>query len=185
MAGAFTKMGINPETDKVTWVVGAKDLNATAQQISAEVAAKGLNLAYVVIDTAAAYNVGDDENSNTQAGNYARQLRSLTNLPGGPCVVVLCHPTKRAADDDLMPRGGGAFLAEVDGNMAVLKKDTLLVVIPFGKFRGDTSWSQRYEIEVIKDHPKLEGRTRSPNEFRGRSSGWGRNRRNHGEAHRR
>jgi hypothetical protein len=149
------EMGIDPETDKVTWIVGAKDLNATAQQISAEVAAKGLNLAYVVIDTAAAYNVGDDENSNTQAGNYARRLRSLTNLPGGPCVVVLCHPTKRAADDDLMPRGGGAFLAEVDGNMAVLKKDLLLVVTPFGKFRGDTSWSQRYEIEVIKDHPKL------------------------------
>jgi hypothetical protein len=148
-------MGIDPDTKKVTWIVGAKDLNATAQQISAEVAAKGLNLAYVVIDTAAAYNVGDDENSNTQAGNYARQLRSLTNLPGGPCVVVLCHPTKRAADDDLMPRGGGAFLAEVDGNMAVLKKDSLLVVTPFGKFRGDTSWSQRYEIEVVKDHPKL------------------------------
>jgi len=149
------EMGIDPETEKVTWIVGAKDLNATAQKISAEVAAKGLNLAYVVIDTAAAYNMGDDENSNTQAGNYARQLRSLTNLPGGPCVVVLCHPTKRAADDDLMPRGGGAFLAEVDGNMAVLKKDSLLVVVPFGKFRGDTSWSQRYEIEVIKDHPKL------------------------------
>jgi AAA domain len=148
-------MGIDPDTKKVTWIVGAKDLNATAQQISAEVAAKGLNLAYVVIDTAAAYNVGDDENSNTQAGNYARQLRSLTNLPGGPCVVVLCHPTKRAADDDLMPRGGGAFLAEVDGNMAVLKKDSLLAVTPFGKFRGDTSWSQRYEIEVVKDHPKL------------------------------
>jgi AAA domain len=149
------EMGIDPDTKKVTWIVGAKDLNATAHQISAEVAAKGLNLAYVVIDTAAAYNVGDDENSNTQAGNYARQLRSLTNLPGGPCVVVLCHPTKRASDDDLLPRGGGAFLAEVDGNMAVLKKDTLLVVTPFGKFRGDTSWSQRYEIEVVKDHPKL------------------------------
>jgi hypothetical protein len=88
-------MGIDPATKDVHWIVGAKDLNATAQQISAEVAAKGLSLAYVVIDTAAAYNVGDDENSNTQAGNYARQLRSLTNLPGGPCVVVLCHPCCR------------------------------------------------------------------------------------------
>jgi hypothetical protein len=149
------EMGIDPNTDKVTWIVGAKDLNATAQQISAEVARKGLNLAYVVVDTAAAYNMGDDENSNTQAGTYARQLRSLTNLPGGPCVVVLCHPTKRAGDDDLMPRGGGAFLAEVDGNMAVVRKDSLLVVAPFGKFRGDMSWSQRFEIEVVKNHPKL------------------------------
>jgi hypothetical protein len=148
-------MGIDPATKDVHWIVGAKDLNAAAQQISAEVAAKGLNLAYVVIDTAAAYNVGDDENSNTQAGNYARQLRSLTNLPGGPCVVVLCHPTKRATDDDLLPRGGGAFLAEVDGNMAVQKKDSLLAVSPQGKYRGDTSWVLRYELEVIRDHPVL------------------------------
>jgi AAA domain/RepB DNA-primase from phage plasmid len=148
-------MGIDPATKDVHWIVGAKDLNAAAQQISAEVTAKGLNLAYVVIDTAAAYNVGDDENSNTQAGNYARQLRSLTNLPGGPCVVVLCHPTKRAADDDLLPRGGGAFLAEVDGNMAVQKRDSLLAVSPQGKYRGDTSWVLRYELEVIRDHPVL------------------------------
>lgn len=149
------EMGIDPNTDKVTWIVGAKDLGAVAQRFMEEVARKGLSFAYVVVDTAAAYNVGDDENSNNQAGAYARQLRSLTNLPGGPCVVVLCHPTKRAADDDLMPRGGGAFLAEVDGNMAVMRKDSLLVVVPFGKFRGDMSWVQRYEIEVIKDHPKL------------------------------
>jgi hypothetical protein len=148
-------MGIDPATKDVHWIVGAKDLNATAQQISDEVAAKSLSLAYVVIDTAAAYNVGDDENSNTQAGNYARQLRSLTTLPGGPCVVVLCHPTKRAADDDLLPRGGGAFLAEVDGNMAVQKKDSLLAVSPQGKYRGDTSWVLRYELEVIRDHPVL------------------------------
>jgi AAA domain len=149
------EMGIDPNTDKVTWIVGAKDLGAEAQRFVAESTKKGLSFAYVAVDTAAAYNVGDDENSNTQAGTYARQLRSLTNLPGGPCVIALCHPTKRASDDDLLPRGGGAFLAEVDGNMAVMRKDSLLVVVPFGKFRGDMSWSQRYEIEVVKDHPKL------------------------------
>jgi AAA domain len=148
-------MGIDPATKDVHWIVGAKDLFQAANQINAEVAAKGLSLAYVVVDTAAAYNTGDDENSNTQAGNFARHLRSLTNLPGGPCVVVLCHPTKRAADDDLLPRGGGAFLAEVDGNMAVQKKDSLLAVSPQGKYRGDTSWVLRYELEVIRDHPVL------------------------------
>jgi hypothetical protein len=67
----------------------------------------------------------------------------------------LCHPTKRAGNDDLMPRGGGAFLAEVDGNIAVVVEDSLLKVAPFGKYRGDMSWKQRYEIGVVKDHPKL------------------------------
>jgi hypothetical protein len=149
-------MGINPDTDKITWIVGPKDIGKEAVRFQAEAATKGLQFAFVVVDTAAAYNVaGDDENNNNQAGSYARQLRSLTNLPGGPCVVVLCHPTKRAADDDLMPRGGSAFLAEVDGNMAVMRKDSLLAVVPFGKFRGDMSWSQRYEIEIVKDHPTL------------------------------
>lgn len=149
------EMGIDPATDRVNWIVGAKNLNSVAEQITAEVAAKNLNLAYVVIDTAAAYNPGDEENSNNQAGDYARQLRSLTTLPGGPCVVVLCHPTKAASDEALVPRGGGAFLAEVDGNMAVMRKDSILAVTPLGKFRGDMSWVQRYEIDVIKDHPKL------------------------------
>jgi hypothetical protein len=64
----------------------------------------------------------------------------LTTLPSGPCTLVLCHPTKRAADDDLLPRGGGAFIVELDGNVAVYKKDSLLAVVPF-----------------IRDHPKLKG----------------------------
>lgn len=148
-------MGIDPKTDMVHWIVGAKNLNTIAEQVTAEVAAKNLNLALVVIDTAAAYNPGDEENSNNQAGDYARQLRSLTALPGGPCVVILCHPTKSASDDDLVPRGGGAFLAEVDGNLAVMRKESILAVTPLGKYRGDMSWVQRYEIAVIDDHPKL------------------------------
>jgi hypothetical protein len=150
------EMGINPNTDKVTWIVGAKDLAVEADRLVKESTDKGLSYALAVVDTAAAYNVaGDEENNNNQAGAYARQLRSLTNLPGGPCVVVLCHPTKNAGDDALVPRGGGAFIAEVDGNLAVMRKDSQLVVVPLGKFRGDMSWSQRYEIEVVKDHTQL------------------------------
>ncbi len=148
-------MGIDPETEHVTWMVGAKDLAVAGQTMVAEAARKGKAFKLIVVDTAAAYNFGDNENDNSQAGAYARQLRSLVNMPGGPCVLVLCHPTKRAADDDLMPRGGGAFIAEVDGNMAVMKKEGLLAVVPFGKFRGDMSWSQHYELEKIEDHPKL------------------------------
>jgi hypothetical protein len=109
----------------------------------------------VVVDTSAAYFPGDDENSNTQAGNHARHLRSLTKISGGPCTLVLCHPTKRAAPDDLQPRGGGAFIAEMDGNMAVYKKDMLIATTPFGKFRGDNSWTMKYELEIIRDHPTL------------------------------
>jgi hypothetical protein len=153
--GLSREMGIDPGHPDMHFLVGAMDLSQAAARIEKEILAKNLQLALIAVDTAAAYNFGDDENSNTQAGGYARLLRCLTKAPGGPCVVVLCHPTKRAEDDDLQPRGGGAFLAEVDGNMGVQRANGHLAVSPQGKFRGSLDWVLRYELEVIRDHPKL------------------------------
>ena len=153
--GLTREMGISPDTGSVHFLVGAMDLNQAAERITAEVVRKGLTLALVIVDTAAAYNSSEDENSNTQAGAYARQLRSLTLLPGGPTVIVLCHPTKRAGDDDLIPRGGGAFLAEVDGNIAVQRRDSLLAVSAQGKFRGPEFPAMHFELETVRDHPRL------------------------------
>ncbi|MEY9884967.1 AAA family ATPase [Bradyrhizobium sp. USDA 329] len=160
--GLTRDMGISPDTTAVHFLVGAMDLNQTAERITAEVIRKGLSLALVIVDTAAAYSSSEDENSNTQAGAYARQLRSLTQLPGGPTVIVLCHPTKRAGDDDLIPRGGGAFLAEVDGNIAVQRRDSLLALSAQGKFRGPEFPAMHFELETVRDHPRLKdtkGRT--------------------------
>ena len=42
-------------------------------------------------------------------------------MPGEPCVIVACHPVKNASDDNLIPRGGGAFLNEVDGNLTATR----------------------------------------------------------------
>lgn len=82
----------------------------------------------IIIDTSAAYFLGKDELSNTEMGTHARMLRSLTTLPGGPCVLVLCHPIKHATDpSQLLPRGGGAFLAEIDGNLTLWKHDNVLL----------------------------------------------------------
>jgi hypothetical protein len=74
----------------------------------------------------------------------------------------------------MVPRGGGAFIAEVDGNLAVVKKDGHLVLAPFHKFRGDMSWSEHYEIEVVRDHPKLrDARGRQMNSVFARPIGTG------------
>ncbi len=95
----------------------------TAEVASYAKALGGVDL--VVVDTAAAFFDGDEENSNTELGEYARRLRRrLCTLPGKPCVVVCSHPTKNAkTHDELVPRGGGAFVAEVDGNLTLMKKD--------------------------------------------------------------
>lgn len=79
----------------------------------------GTDLALIVGDTAASFFAGHDENDNVQAGAYARAWRTLCECPGGPAVMPLCHPVKNASRDNLLPRGGGAFLNEVDGNLTL------------------------------------------------------------------
>jgi hypothetical protein len=51
-------------------------------------------------------------------------------------VVANCHPTKNAQPDQLLPRGGGAFLAEADGNLTAAKTDSTVELHWQGKFRG-------------------------------------------------
>ena len=62
-------------------------------------------------------------------------LRTLIDLPGGPCVLVNCHPVKNATQDNLLPYGGGAFVNEMDGNLTVWKEETAELHWQ-GKFRG-------------------------------------------------
>jgi hypothetical protein len=50
--------------------------------------------------------------------------------------MVLCHPVKNAADDNLIPRGGGAFIAEMDGNLICKNDDSAVELHWQGKFRG-------------------------------------------------
>ena len=64
-------------------------------------------------------------------------------MPGKPCVVVCSHPTKNAQKhEELVPRGGGAFVAEVDGNLTLMKKDV-------GK--SEMFWSKKFRGRI--DNP--------------------------------
>lgn len=105
--------------------------------------AKGIGgIGLVVVDTGPAFlaSLGvEEENSNTQMLAFARSLRDLTKLPGRPAVIVLTHPIKGAASkEQLVPRGGGALLAEVDGNYCIeLDDDRRCATLHWtGKFRG-------------------------------------------------
>lgn len=115
----------------------------------------------VVVDTSAAYNMGTDENDNLQARRHAAMFRELTNLPGNPTVIVLCHPTKGASRENLLPRGGGAFLAEVDGNLTCWKDEVGIVTLSTaGKFRGPNFDPIRFELKpwVLKGVQDSKGR---------------------------
>jgi len=128
------QFGLTPDDMDAYFVPGVFKFSQILERIHKEMATR--ELALVVVDTSAAYFEADDENSNAQVGAHARRLRQLVGLEGGPTVLVCCHPTKHAADDNLLPRGGGAFLAEVDGNLICKKDDSAVQVHWQGKFRG-------------------------------------------------
>ncbi|UQD97330.1 AAA family ATPase [Bradyrhizobium japonicum] len=152
--GVTQEMWIDPETVDVHFINGVVKISENVANIEAEVVAKALQPTLVIVDTVAANFEGDDDNDNVQMGNYARLLRSITNLPGGPCVLALAHPTKRAADDDLIPKGGGAFLNEVDGNVALRRNGQVIAFEALGKFRGPSFEPVHFELVTVQ-HPKL------------------------------
>jgi AAA domain len=118
--------------DRIAFIPGTFSI----LEMLAECKAKAKKVDLVIVDTSAAYFPGDSENENTQMGKHARTLRTLAELPGKPCVLVLCHPAKSVEEaSKLQPRGGGAFIAELDGNLTLWKKDELAELF-HNKMRG-------------------------------------------------
>jgi hypothetical protein len=128
-------MDFDHDTIDVHFFPGRFKISEMRERILAEAQTVG-GVALVIVDTSAAYFEGDDPNNNAQQAVHAGRLRTLTELPGGPCVVVNCHPVKNAAPDNLIPYGGGAFLNEVDGNLTCAIDGVAVEVGWQGKIRG-------------------------------------------------
>jgi hypothetical protein len=111
------------EIKRRVWVLPeAGSLALYLEQIKKDAAAME-PLAMVLVDTSVAFFSGDNENDNAQAYEHARYLRELSLLPGKPAVVANCHPAAGAGKDmtrdSCVPRGGSAFLNEIDTNLSV------------------------------------------------------------------
>jgi RecA-family ATPase len=119
----------------VHFLPGALKLSEFIPRIRSEIEKIG-DIALLVVDTSAAYFEGVDENANVPMHDHARRLRTLVTMPGGPTVLVACHPIKNADTNSLQPRGGGAFIAEMDGNLTLSKSDAVVTLHWQGKFRG-------------------------------------------------
>jgi hypothetical protein len=146
------QMGFSKEAIDVHFVVGAEiDISEAKGLIEQEVRALG-GVCLVIVDTSAAYfncEDCDDENNNVQARRHAAMFRSLTTLPDGPTVIVLAHPAKNAKNENLVPRGGGAFLNEVDGNFTARKDDNSTELHWQGKFRGPEFDPMSFELHTV------------------------------------
>jgi hypothetical protein len=142
------RLGIDPTAIDVHFMAGTGKLSDIAPRIKEEAKQIG-EISLVIIDTSIAYYDGDDENNNVQAVLHARRMRTLVDLPGGPCVIALCHPIKKASRDDLLPRGGGAFLNEVDGNLTCWNDDGVVTLHWLGKFRGPDFAPITFRLETV------------------------------------
>lgn len=153
--GASSKRDDDHLTDKIFFIPGMFNIEKMFDVLANEMVELG-SIDLIIVDTSAAYFLGNEELSNTQMGNHARMLRRLTTLNGRPCVLVLCHPIKHASEPhQLLPRGGGAFLAEVDGNLTAWKTDDL-IVLHHNKIRGPGFEPISFELDRISTDSLLD-----------------------------
>lgn len=128
-------LNLTPPKDYFHVLSGSQGIGSLSQRIRDIDGVYG-PFALIVTDTSIAYFGGEDENSNTEQQAHAEFFREFTRLPGSPVVVILCHPTKNPSKDNLIPRGGGAFLNAVDGNLTLWKTGDVATLHYQGKFRG-------------------------------------------------
>jgi len=147
------QMGFDIETIDVHFIAGTFKFSQMLDRIRTEVGRIG-DVSLIIIDTSAAYFEGDAENDNTQLGEHARRMRAFTALPGRPCILAACHPAKNASDDNLIPRGGGAFLAEIDGNLTARAGTSGVEVHWQGKFRGPDFAPMVFQLRTVT-HERL------------------------------
>jgi hypothetical protein len=156
MRATMEAMGLEREdvAGLVTVVPVALPLGGHVQQIIAEASQQAGDYALVLVDTSISYFSGDDEDDNLQARTHAWHLRALSSLPGRPSVVANCHPTKSADRDSLLPRGGGAFLNELDSNLTVWAEGETAVLHWHWKKRGPDFDPIPFEFQVktLEEH---------------------------------
>lgn len=115
------KLGLDLDAIPLWFVEGGFNIHDWGDHIRGQVEAIGGALS-ITIDTGPAFQAAcgfTEENDNIQALKFALKLREFTRLPGNPMVLVLTHPIKNATKENLLPRGGSAFLNEMDGNVTL------------------------------------------------------------------
>jgi len=120
MLATMQAIGITPNDIKgYCWVYPQSGPLIEILPTLKEDAEKMGTLSFVLVDTSVSFFSGQDENDNVAALWHALALRDLTRLPGTPTVMANCHPTGSALKEGCVPRGGSAFLNEIDTNLTV------------------------------------------------------------------
>jgi hypothetical protein len=128
---------VEPDQPDMHWHHGYFDIRSSVKDLQAQ-AEKVQNLRLIVADTLQAFFAGESDNDNIQMMESARSFRSLGQIETKPTILIPAHPAGKKADrSTLVPRGGGAFLNEIDGNFTIWNdEDETLKWSWQGKLRG-------------------------------------------------
>jgi ribosomal protein L12E/L44/L45/RPP1/RPP2 len=152
------EMKIDAYNNDVFFLPGAVRLDAPAirKMLDDETDEHG-PFALIIVDTSVAYFTGKDENDAIGMVAHAKMFRSYSKVNGNPTILVTCHPVKSFDVNNLVPRGGNAFVNEVDGNLVCLyDADTKIVTMTHhGKFRGPDFEPPLFRIVADKNCEKL------------------------------
>lgn len=111
--------GANARHPNMHWHYGYFDIGACQDPMQSQ-AREIPNLRLVVADTLQAFFAGGSDNDNTEMIDAARTFRKLGDIQTRPAVLIPAHPSGKKPDrHNLVPRGGGAFLNEIDGNLTI------------------------------------------------------------------
>lgn len=157
-ASLAKEMGFDPAKVPVLFHPGPMSIVENRVLMEGAVVREIGQVACFIADTHVAFFTGDNENDNLQQQVFADHLRALCEFPGKPAVIVPSHPAKNTRRTT-MPRGGGAFLNAVDGNLTVSKRDgTSHTRLHWAeKFRGPPFEPIRFQL-VVTDGPMKDSR---------------------------
>jgi len=154
-----TEFGLLPGIGQFRVRAGAQGIGSLIPELDIEFEENG-PYGLVVVDTSAAFFGGSDEIDNVEAKHHAQFFRDISRMPGNPTVLVLCHPTKAAGKDSLLPRGGGAFLNDIDGNLTAFLQGERVTMHRLGKFRGPPFEPMDFAVKpvILKNYKDAKGR---------------------------
>lgn len=136
-AAALAARDLSPQDVNVNFVQGRFSIKEWTEVLRSKMEAMP-DLKLVIVDSLQAFFEGDNDNDNSQMVDMAHALRGLCDTSNRPALLIIAHPAgKTPSRDNLVPRGGGAFLNEIDGNLTVWSQDASQQTLHHSqKFRG-------------------------------------------------
>ncbi|MDU8946392.1 AAA family ATPase [Ovoidimarina sediminis] len=146
---------LSPEDLPISFHYGRFSVTEHADALMAQ-ASKIEDLALIIPDTHQAFFEGNDDNSNMDALAAAQKWRPFAEeLPTHPTVLIPAHPSGKQPDrNNLVPRGGSAFLNELDGNFCLWRKADVATFHWQGKHRGPSFEPIDLKMD-LRTHPEI------------------------------